>query len=111
MLKTICARNAERAKAFAENWGYETYETDWRRMVESPEIDLMDIASPNDTHLEIAVAAARAGKMVMCEKPLGRNARESELMVEAVEEARVAEHGVVQLPARAGGDAREAIDR
>jgi len=90
VLKTVCARNAERAKAFAENWGYESVETDWRRMVESTEIDLVDIASPNDTHLEIAVAAARAGKMVMCEKPLGRNAAESELMVLAAEEAGVA---------------------
>jgi predicted dehydrogenase len=90
VLKTVCARNAERAKAFAENWGYESVETDWRRMVESAEIDLVDIASPNDTHLEIAVAAARAGKMVMCEKPLGRNAAESELMVLAAEEAGVA---------------------
>jgi myo-inositol 2-dehydrogenase/D-chiro-inositol 1-dehydrogenase len=90
VLHTICARNEERAKAFAANWGFEKVETDWRRMVESPEIDLVDIASPNDTHLEIAVAAARAGKMVMCEKPLGRNAWESEQMVKAVEEAGVA---------------------
>ena len=90
VLKTICARNEDRVKAFASNWGYETVETDWHRMVESPEIDLIDIASPNDTHLEIALAAARAGKMVMCEKPLGRNARESEQMVKAVEEAGVA---------------------
>lgn len=90
VLKTICARNVERAKAFAANWGYEHVETDYRRMVESPEIDLIDIASPNDTHLEIALAAARAGKMVMCEKPLGRSAWESEQMVKAVEEAGVA---------------------
>jgi predicted dehydrogenase len=90
VLKTLCARNLERAKAFAANWGYESVETDWRRLVESAEIDLIDIASPNDTHLEIAVAAARAGKMVMCEKPLGRNAAESELMTLAVEEAGVA---------------------
>jgi myo-inositol 2-dehydrogenase/D-chiro-inositol 1-dehydrogenase len=87
VLKTICARNAERARAFASKWGYESVETDWRRMVESPEIDLIDIASPNDTHAEIAIAAAKAGKMVMCEKPLGRNARESEAMVKAVDEA------------------------
>src|SRR5205814_2850836 len=87
VLKTICARNAERGKAFAEQWGYESTETDWRKLVESPEIDLIDIASPNDTHAEIAIAAAKAGKMVMCEKPLGRNAAESEAMVEAVEKA------------------------
>ncbi len=53
VLKMVCARNSERLKAFAENWGYEKIETQWRRMVESPEIDLIDIASPNDTHLEI----------------------------------------------------------
>jgi predicted dehydrogenase len=90
VLKAVCARNVERAQVFASNWGYERVETDWRRMVESPEIDLIDIASPNDTHVEIAVVAARAGKMVMCEKPLGRNAAESERMVAAVEAAGVA---------------------
>src|SRR5450759_4443087 len=89
VLKTICARNAERAQAFAGKWGYESVETDWRSVVESPDIDLVDIASPNDTHAEIAIAAARAGKMVMCEKPLGRNAAEGEAMVEAVEAAGV----------------------
>src|SRR5487761_2472077 len=89
VLKTLCARNAERAKAFAANWGYESVETDWHKMIASPEIDLVDIASPNDTHLEIAVAAAKAGKIVMCEKPLGRNAAESEKMVKAVEKAKV----------------------
>ena len=57
--------------------------------MESPAIDLIDIASPNDTHAEIAIAAAKAGKMVMCEKPLGRNAAEAEAMVDAVEEAGV----------------------
>src|SRR5579884_4136096 len=89
VLKTICARNAERARAFAANWGYESVETDWRRLADSPDIDLIDIASPNDTHAEIAIAAAKAGKIVMCEKPLGRNAAESEAMVEAVQRAGV----------------------
>src|SRR5437588_7848610 len=90
VLKTICARTLERASSFAQNWGYESYETDWRRLVESPDIDLVDIASPNDTHAEIAIAAAQAGKMVMCEKPLGRNAAEAKAMTEAVESAKVA---------------------
>jgi predicted dehydrogenase len=90
VLKRVCARNADRARHFAENWGYENFETDWRKLVESPDIDLIDIATPNDTHAEIAIAAAQAGKMVMCEKPLGRNTAESESMVEAVERARVA---------------------
>jgi myo-inositol 2-dehydrogenase/D-chiro-inositol 1-dehydrogenase len=89
VLKAVCARNADRVKAFAANWGYESIETDWRSLVARKDVDLIDIASPNDTHAEIAVAAARAGKMVMCEKPLGRNAREAEAMVAAVEAATV----------------------
>jgi predicted dehydrogenase len=89
VLKAVCARNADRVKGFAANWGYESIETDWRQLVERKDIDLIDIASPNDTHAEIAIAAARAGKMVTCEKPLGRNAAEAEKMVEAVEAARV----------------------
>jgi len=89
VLKTVCARNAERAEAFAAQWGYESSVTDWRALVDSKDIDLIDIASPNDTHAEIAIAAAKAGKMVMCEKPLGRNAAESEAMVNAVEAAGV----------------------
>ncbi len=90
VLKAVCARNIERAQSFAENWGYETVETDWRKLVERKDIDLIDIASPNDTHAEIAIAAAEAGKMVMCEKPLGRNAVEAVAMSEAVESAGVA---------------------
>ena len=90
VLKAMCARNADRAKAFAANWGYESVETDWRALVERDDIDLVDIASPNDTHAEIAIAAARAGKMVLCEKPLGRNAAEARRMVDAVESAGVA---------------------
>jgi predicted dehydrogenase len=89
VLKATCQRNAENARSFAANWGYESVETDWRRLVESPDIDLIDIASPNNTHAEIAIAAARAGKMVLCEKPLGRNATESEQMLEAVHKAGV----------------------
>jgi predicted dehydrogenase len=90
VLKTVCARNSARAEAFAAKWGYESVVTDWRKLVESPEIDLIDIASPNDTHAEIAIAAAKAGKMIMCEKPLGRNATEGAAMADAVEAANVA---------------------
>ena len=89
VLKAICARNRDSAQTFAQKWGYESVETDWRKLVERSDIDLIDIASPNDTHAEIAIAAAKAGKMVLCEKPLGRNAAESERMVEAVERAGV----------------------
>ena len=59
MLKAVVARNADRVRAFADTWGYETAETDWRTVVERPDIDLVDIASPNDTHAEIAYARAR----------------------------------------------------
>jgi myo-inositol 2-dehydrogenase/D-chiro-inositol 1-dehydrogenase len=88
-LKTICARNAEKAQTFAARWGFKGFETDWRKLMDDREIDLIDIASPNDTHAEIALAAAKAGKMVLCEKPLGRNPSESEAMVKAVEDAKV----------------------
>ncbi len=89
VLKAVAARNKDRVKAFADNWGYESYETDWRKLIDRSDIDVIDIASPNDTHQEIAIAAAKAGKMVMCEKPLGRNAVEAQAMVAAVEAARV----------------------
>jgi predicted dehydrogenase len=89
VLKAVCARNADRAKQFAENWGYESVESDWKSLVGRADIDLIDIASPNDTHAEIAIAAAQAGKMVLCEKPLARNADEGKSMVEAVESAKV----------------------
>jgi predicted dehydrogenase len=90
VLKAICARDEAKLKPFAEQWGYESTETDWRKLVQRKDIDVIDIASPNDTHMEIAIAAAAAGKMVMCEKPLGRNAAESIKMVAAVEKAKVA---------------------
>ena len=90
VLKAVCARKADQANAFAENWGYESVETDWRKLVEREDIDLIDICSPNNTHLDIAVAAAEAGKMVLCEKPLAMNADEGAKMVEAVAKAGVA---------------------
>jgi myo-inositol 2-dehydrogenase/D-chiro-inositol 1-dehydrogenase len=89
ILKAVAARNEDRVKKFAANWGYESYETDWRKLIDRKDIDVIDIASPNDTHKEIAVAAAQAGKMVMCEKPLGRTADEAKAMVAAVEAAGV----------------------
>jgi len=90
VLKAVCGRNEANAKSFADQWGYESYETDWRKLIERKDINLIDIATPNDTHAEIAIAAAKAGKMVMCEKPLGRNPAEAEAMVAAVESAKVA---------------------
>ncbi len=89
VLKAVSGRNAEKAGAFAAVWGYERVETDWRRLVEANDIDLIDIGAPNNVHRDIALAAAGAGKMVLCEKPLAMNAAEGEEMVQAVERAGV----------------------
>jgi predicted dehydrogenase len=89
VLKAVCARNPEKAQQFATNWGYERIETDWRKVVEADDIDLIDIGSPNDTHYEIALAAAKAGKMIACEKPLAMDVQQAEEMVKAVESAGV----------------------
>lgn len=89
VLKAAAARDAGKLKAFADQWGYESTESDWRKLVERKDIDIIDIAAPNDMHKEIALAAIAAGKMVMCEKPLGRNAAESREMVDAVEKAKL----------------------
>ena len=88
-LTAVCARNQVRAEEFASNWGYSSVESDWRALVERDDIDLIDIAAPNNMHHDIAIAAVQAGKMVMCEKPLGRTAAESSEMVAAVEKAGV----------------------
>lgn len=89
VLKAACARNAERIQAFADNWGYESIETDWRALVAREDIDAVDICTPNNLHKEIALACAEAGKMILCEKPLSMNAAEGEEMCAAVEAAGV----------------------
>jgi predicted dehydrogenase len=89
VLKAACARSADKAKAFADKWGYESIETDWRRLLDRKDIDLIDICTPNNMHSEIALAAAQAGKMILCEKPLAMNGPEGLKMVEAVEKAKV----------------------
>ncbi|HEX5053637.1 MAG TPA: Gfo/Idh/MocA family oxidoreductase [Planctomycetota bacterium] len=89
VLKAVCARTPGDASAFAERWGFESSETDWRRLVERKDIDAIDICTPNDTHREIALAAAAAGKAILCEKPLARTAAEGAEMVAAVERAKV----------------------
>ncbi len=90
VLKAVCARNKERVSAFAKQWGYESVETDWRKLVARDDIDAIDICTPNNMHAEIAIAAAEAGKMVLCEKPLARDVAEAEPMVDAIEKAGVA---------------------
>jgi predicted dehydrogenase len=90
VLKALCARNLEKAKPFADNWGYESVESDWRELLKRDDIDAVDICTPNNLHKEIAVEAAKAGKMILCEKPLAMNAVEGEEMCLAVEKAGVA---------------------
>ena len=89
VLKAACARDAAKVQAFADQWGYASVETDWRKLVARRDIDAIDICVPNDLHLEIAVAAAKAGKMILCEKPLARNTAEGVKMCKAVEKAGV----------------------
>ena len=84
-LKAVCGRDRGKVEQFASQWGYQSAETEWRKLVDRADIDVIDIASPNDTHSEIAIGAAQAGKMVFCEKPLGRTLEEARQMVEAVE--------------------------
>jgi len=89
VLKCLCARDETKATEFANVWGYESIETDWRRVVERDDIDIVDICSPNNSHKDIALAAAAAGKWVVCEKPLAMNVAEAEEMTAAVERAGV----------------------
>lgn len=90
VLKAVCSRNPEKVQAFADQWGYESVETDWKALIARDDIDAVDICTPNDTHAEIAIAAAEAGKMILCEKPIARNIDEGQKMVDAAEKAGVA---------------------
>jgi len=92
VLKAACARKEDKHKLepFAENWGWQSTETDWHKMIERDDLDVIDIVSPNNTHHDIAMAAAAAGKIVLCEKPLAMNTAEAVEMAEAVEKAGVA---------------------
>lgn len=88
-LVAVCARNPATLKKFADQWGYASIETDWRKLVERADIDAIDICLPNHLHAPVAIAAAQAGKMVFTEKPLARTAAEALPMCEAVEKAGV----------------------
>lgn len=88
-LKAVCDGNETTADRFAKQWGFESRETDWRKLIERADIDVVDICVPNRFHKEIAMAAAAKGKMVFCEKPLSMNTAEGEEMALAVEKAGV----------------------
>ena len=101
-LKVICGRDRPAVEAAAKRLGWAEAVTDWRRVVDRPDIDVVDICTPGDSHAEIAIAAARAGKAVFCEKPLANSVRDAERMLTAVTRAKVAHmicHNYRRVPA------------
>lgn len=101
-LKTICGRNREKAQSAADTLGWKNVVTDWKEVIADPEIDIVDITTPNDSHAEIAIAAANAGKAILCEKPLALNLEQCEAMVAAAEKANVVNmvcHNYRRIPA------------
>ncbi len=94
-LRALSGRDATRSAEAAQRLGWQSSETDWHRLVERDDIDLVDICTPGDTHAEIAIAALEAGKHVLCEKPLANTVEEAEAMTAAAE--RAAESGVLAM--------------
>ena len=97
ILAAIAGRDAEAVRAAAARYGYARAYTDWRDLVADPSVQLVDNGGPNGVHAEPSIAAAQAGKHVLCEKPLGRTAAEARAMLDAVTRWRQA-HGRLQLP-------------
>jgi predicted dehydrogenase len=103
-LHTICGRNPAGVQAARGQLGWQHAATDWREVVESPLIDIVDIGAPNDLHAEIAIAAARNGKHILCEKPLALTVKQAEAMLAAAQKARVVHmvcHNYRRIPALA----------
>ncbi|KQS32760.1 Gfo/Idh/MocA family protein [Dyadobacter sp. Leaf189] len=102
ILKAACGRNQPSVTEFAEKWGWEETETDWKKLIERDDIDIIDIALPQNLHYEIALAAARAGKHIFCEKPLSMSSRQAEEMLKACEDNKVVHylnHNYRRVPA------------
>jgi predicted dehydrogenase len=91
-MTVVVGRDPERTEAARARFGWQRAETDWRRVVEDPDIDVVDVCSPGSSHVEVAIAALEAGKHVLCEKPLANTVAEAEAMVAAASSA--AERGV-----------------
>ncbi len=89
VLRAICGRNEEAVKAAAEKFGWQSYETDYRKLIERDDIDLVDVSSPGNMHAPMAIAAAQAGKHVFCEKPLANTLEEAKAMLAAAKKAKV----------------------
>jgi len=89
VMKAICGRDRAAVKSAAEQFGWESYETDWRKLVARPDIDIVDVSTPGNVHKEMVIAAAKAGKHVVCEKPLANTVKDAKDMVRAVKQARV----------------------
>src|SRR5215212_9207233 len=101
-MKVLCGRTPSKVKAAARNLGWEETSTDWEEVVNRKDIDLVDISTPGDSHAEIAIAAARAGKAVFCEKPLANTLPEARAMLAAVRKAGVTHmicHNYRRIPA------------
>src|SRR5215210_9320839 len=89
VMHTCCVRRVEDARAFADHWGWQHASGNWQEVIRSPEIELVDVVTPNSMHAEMAQAALAAGKHVACEKPLAGTLGEARAMVEAARKAGV----------------------
>ncbi|MBN2001436.1 Gfo/Idh/MocA family oxidoreductase [candidate division KSB1 bacterium] len=89
VMRAACGRNKENLISFSQRFGWQSYDTSWENIVQRDDIDMIDICTSNLTHMPIAVAAARSGKHVFCEKPLCMNAAEARKMLDAVQDAGV----------------------
>ena len=101
-MHTICGRNAAAVQAARSQLGWQNASTDWRELVESPLIDIIDINTPNDSHAEIAVAAAQNGKHVLCEKPLALTVKQAQAMLTAAQKSKIVHmncHNYRRIPA------------
>ena len=94
-MSVLVGQNAAKAAAAAERWGWAESSTDWRAVIDRPDIDVIDIVTPGTSHAEIAIAALNAGKHVLCEKPLANTVAEAAAMAEAA--ARAADRGVYAM--------------
>lgn len=101
-MSTICGRDPNGVEEARKALGWSKASVDWRAVVEDPEIDIVDINTPNDSHAEIAIAAAKAGKHILCEKPLGMTVDQCKAMLDAVKKAKVVHmvcHNYRRIPA------------